>query len=562
MAGELWRRSVDDVVEVLGDAKGECVVLIGAGCSFSAGIPLAGGLIREISEKFPAAFARAKENGHHRSYNTLMRALNPKQRRKLLHGHIEKARINWAHLALAQLFKNEKIDRVLTVNFDPLLVRACALVGYYPAIYDLATASYFDSAVIAPNSIFYLNGQHTGFAILNADDELDPHRERLREIVKDTGTGRTWIVVGYSGDADPLLEIIAEHQNFGGGLYWVGHADDPSPELKEKLLQPGNGKTKNAFYLGGQDADKFFLKLAQALEVFPPKIIENPFVHVRELLENIDFETGDDYVKSLKPKLLQQLDHCESEIKRKAASTAEDSDFDPVQALLAGRYQEVLAWYSQRNDPSEADKEIAAWAYVMIGNVLAEEARALVANDLPEARLRWGLACEKYAAALAIKPDMHEALNNWGGALDAEAKALVADDLPEARRRWALAGEKYAAALAIKPDKYEALNNLSTACLQQWHAISDPQEKAALLTQAKAYSQQVEALVPGEGAYNLACCHALETGVEECLRWLDVADQHQKLPDREHLQQDRDLDPVRETPPFQIWWQARFPESS
>jgi tetratricopeptide (TPR) repeat protein len=73
-------------------------------------------------------------------------------------------------------------------------------------------------------------------------------------------------------------------------------------------------------------------------------------------------------------------------------------------------------------------------------------------TDLAEARRLWAAAAERYAQALAIKPDKHEAAYNWGNALDAEARAVAPTDLAEARRLWAAAAERYAQALAIKPD--------------------------------------------------------------------------------------------------------------
>ena len=83
-----------------------------------------------------------------------------------------------------------------------------------------------------------------------------------------------------------------------------------------------------------------------------------------------------------------------------------------------------------------------------------------------------------------------------------------------------------------------------------------------MLAKARACCERAEAIRPGAGAgaYNLACCYAVEGVVQECLHWLKVADENRELPDRDHLTNDRDLDPVREMAPFQAWWQARFPE--
>jgi hypothetical protein len=56
-------RGIDDVVEAVRNAKRHkksCALLIGAGCSVSAGIPLASGFIEVIKKDWLNAFERAK----------------------------------------------------------------------------------------------------------------------------------------------------------------------------------------------------------------------------------------------------------------------------------------------------------------------------------------------------------------------------------------------------------------------------------------------------------------------------------------------------------------------
>ena len=597
MTAPTWTRKIEDIAEALHHARGECVVLIGAGCSKSAGIPLAGALIREVERNYGAAFARVPEPDR-RNYNKVMAALTTNQRRGLLDPHIDAARVNWAHLALAQLFATGKVDRVLTVNFDPLLVRACAMAGLFPAIYDLATTERFREAHIAPRSLFYLNGQHTGFVTLNTEDELKRHHQRLRDIVHNTGTRRTWIVVGYSGDADPLLEVLAEREIFEGGLYWVGHDATPSPALERKLLGAG----KDAFYLGGQDADRFFTELAQSLQCFPPDLLANPFSHVETLVTtHIDFSTGGDsgrYHEETLKRLIAKANAAMPEWKR---------DADVNAWLLAGEYQRVLDWYAGLSTPSDEDRSFAAWAHVDLGNRDAADAAKYVESDLPAARRLWAAAAERYAQALAIKPDMHEAANNWGSALNAEARAVAPTDLAEARCLWAAAGERYAQALAIKPDKHEAANNwgitlnaearavaptdlaearrLWAAAAEhyaqalaikpdkheaannwcamlstQYHLLkpSAPDEASLLLDQAEQLALRAESIRPGSATYNLACIHSLKDDLPTALEGLRTAHTAGSLPSTAHLRADPDLAPLRADPAFQTWWREVF----
>jgi tetratricopeptide (TPR) repeat protein len=91
------------------------------------------------------------------------------------------------------------------------------------------------------------------------------------------------------------------------------------------------------------------------------------------------------------------------------------------------------------------------------GNALSDWARTKQGEEAD--RLFQG-ACEKYEAALKVKPDKHEALYNWGNALSDWAKTKQGK---EADRLFQRACEKYETALKVKPDMHEALNNWGNA---------------------------------------------------------------------------------------------------
>ena len=69
-----------------------------------------------------------------------MTQLSPAERRDLLARFIDDASVNWAHVCVAQLMKEGYVDRILTTNFDPLIIRACAMLGLFPAVYDFAAS--------------------------------------------------------------------------------------------------------------------------------------------------------------------------------------------------------------------------------------------------------------------------------------------------------------------------------------------------------------------------------------------------------------------------------------
>src|SRR6266540_4168096 len=102
-------REIEDVVETLKNAKDrgkKCSILIGAGCSVTAGIPTAQGFVDVIKERYPRDYDRADE----KTYPKCMSQLAIDEQRSLIIEYVDKAKINWAHIALAQLMKTGYVD--------------------------------------------------------------------------------------------------------------------------------------------------------------------------------------------------------------------------------------------------------------------------------------------------------------------------------------------------------------------------------------------------------------------------------------------------------------------
>ena len=164
--------AIDDVVSILKAGKRAnrgCSLLIGAGCSISANIPSAAGFVDIIKFEFPGQYHRAVL----KTYAKCMSELPPGTQRDLIAHHVDQAKINWAHIAIAQLMANGWVDRILTTNFDPLVVRACALIGLHPAVYDFAASQLLKPEQVPDQAVFHLHGQRTGFVLMNTDDDLE-----------------------------------------------------------------------------------------------------------------------------------------------------------------------------------------------------------------------------------------------------------------------------------------------------------------------------------------------------------------------------------------------------
>ena len=262
----------------LHDAKkeGGAILLVGAGISVSAGIPPAFKLMKIAIENFPNYFTEeeqrlAQEDLSQLQYNDIMTKLSNVKRKELFKWFIEgnkdkgikKAKLNFAHIAIAELLKQGYFSRILTVNFDPLLIHACYMVGMYPfpAIYDLGAMGKVNAELLHDPSIVYLNGQHVGFVQRNTTDQLEAHKETLTQIVRSTGCNKTWVVAGYSGENDPLMHALNELRPYNNWLYWLEYSDQILQKESHHFLE--NDEECKVIYQA--DADIIFMKIAELL---------------------------------------------------------------------------------------------------------------------------------------------------------------------------------------------------------------------------------------------------------------------------------------------------------
>lgn len=574
------------------------VLFTGAGCSRSAGIPLASELVGEINQRYELDLIELSALDRS-SYGRCMSALTKDDRRELLKGYIQKAKINWAHIVQALLLEKGYVQRVLTFNFDNILSRSCGLLGLYPSIYDFTSANLDLLELIIDPAIVHLHGQSHGFVQLNTDAETTRHAEQLSQFVASTLNQSPSLFIGYSGQADAFFPLLKDKFTDRQKLFWVGREEKVPEHVKKNLIEPNNV----AHYLHYADADLFFIELAQELQCFPPQAFDDPFGHLLNLLEPIlDFPTQEHAKIDVLTSTRTILRNAQSDMRK-----TNRPNFELL--LMEGKYEESIA-LAKEVELTEEEKEFVAWAEIKCGNKFATQARQTqktelfersfekysaaltIKPDMHEALYNWGntlldlaelkkkpelfkQSFEKYKAALAIKPDKHQALNNWGNAL------LGLAQLQQKPKLCEQSIEMYNAALAIKPDKHEALNNwgnalLCLAKLQQkpelfeqsfekyqaalaiqpnihealnnWgNALADLaklQQKPELFEKARSKLQQARA-ISKEPSYNLACLYSLQKDEERCKEELLACQKAKVLPDQTHLDTDTDLDFVR-----------------
>lgn len=473
-------RTIEDIAEALGPhgaAPRRCSVLLGAGCSISAGIPSASDIVRQIKVKFPAAYARAASH----DYPDCMAALERGVRRDLIGAYIDKAKINWAHIALAQLIDGGYVDRVLTTNFDPLISRACALVNSFPAVYDFAASHIFNPDQVSEKAIFHLHGQRDGFVLLNTRAEVTKHRNHIKPVFDDAHKGRVWIVVGYSGENDPVFDLLARVKTFEYGLYWIGYGPKPSKHVADKLL----GREGGAHFIGGWDADDFFVTLAQKLQCFPPRFVTQPFSHLKSMFSMLtdysaprnDVEDTPDFRQSrfdVASVVRPQLDNL---IQSREQSLSAEYHF------LAGEYERVVTLFEKKNvkklSPKDADSY--GWSLLMLGDRLHSVAK------VDDNKAQYRSAMRRFEVAAKVSTTAADALFNCGNVLF-DLSLAVRDGAPEVMTRSAeqllrRAVAKYRDAIAKDPSFADAHNNLANA-LTDLARVEYPRKDDGMLREA------------------------------------------------------------------------------
>jgi len=384
--------------------------IIGAGASRTAGIPMAPALVLKINEEFGHCLDALNLSKKDRNdYGQVMWALDPSQRRALIQPLLDQSKINWGSIALASLIAHEKIDRVLTFNFDFVVERATALLGKHLPVYDFATAPTRDLSGLASPAIFHLHGQSYGLRLLNAGNETRDHKRSIKPIISDTVRNHLTVVVGYSGEADPAYKIIKKEYNATQTLIWLGFEEEPKQHLKSFLKD-----NDYAHYIGKCDFDRVMMEIAKGLDMWPSQIFDNPPAHlVKELEDVAQYPKGEHDPFDI-------LSETRDRLKKSAIEWPEnDSEGGKAQRDLLAGDETFLS--ETLDDMSETEKTARAWARVRAGDALADEALTLVGAARAA---KFALASEEYKAALQIKPNMHEALNNWGNALGAEALGL------------------------------------------------------------------------------------------------------------------------------------------
>ena len=460
-----------------------------------------------------------------------MNALTHQERRQLLQDHIRKAKINWAHIGLASLMDKQYVQRVLTFNFDNILMRACGLIGLYPAIYDFTNADVNLQNLIIDPSIIYLHGQSYGFRQLNDENETKNHANNMTNFIAQTLNTSPVIIAGYSGDNDGFFEQIDKHYCGEQRLFWIGYNENIPEHLQEFFKKYKN----HAHYIGGQDADDFFVSLMQKLECSPDFFTEHAHHILNVLNELTDFPIpNSDNSIDILGSLRQQM----TTISEQGLSLSAELH----NLMIEGKYSEVIEAverkYSQifvDNDTSDIDEEIKyvyTWAQVNQAN---KDWLALKNKDFDINDNKIQSIFRRFEKAELLQPDMYEVYLKWGVLLSTLATLKSSVEL------YNESSEKYSKAININSNRIEAYNNLG-ANLSRLADLKHDESYINLAIENLLISENIDPT----HVYNLACAYVRLSKLKEAKTKLVVCKENQTLPPKNYLLNDPDLEILRQ----------------
>jgi tetratricopeptide (TPR) repeat protein len=413
-----------------------------------------------------------------------------------------RTRVNWAHLLLATMVDAGYVKRILTTNFDPLIVDALAMTGQPVQTFDLTSSNQYITGVLEPGSVIYLHGQAWGLLLTNTSDETEVVRRHLPVVLQEALADTMLIVVGYSGACDPVFEELSSRVSvFTRRMYWV-HYGKGQPE--DDVLKMLGEYQREAYLVPGLDADAFMRALVlEGLKVELPPLVRDPLASAHVSLQRImpfpvrENEPPIDWVEAAKNTVAEAQQYLQKG--KEGRPSAEPSGYGSlsIEIAMAGATENLERLNELRPIvTSSGDENLARSlgdAFLSVASALAKrsewvEAATLLSQikDMRFTKPEWfhafqrivlsdqaktkegaeadrlfAQACEKYQRAVEVKPDFLEGLYNWGVALYDQA---TTKEGAKADRLFVQACEKYQRALEVKPDKHEALYNL--ACLR------------------------------------------------------------------------------------------------
>jgi tetratricopeptide (TPR) repeat protein len=167
----------------------------------------------------------------------------------------------------------------MSTNFDQLALAGLVRSGVLPVVCDgIESLTRIRGAPRHPQLIELHGSRHT-YRLRNSPTEvaeLAKDEQTIAAISSIFQDLRAFVIVGYGGREDGIMDLLikAAERFPDKRLVWIAYGKDPAriSEKAKKLL----ATSRNSLLLVDQDADSFFVRLLQSLEIGAPETIRNP----------------------------------------------------------------------------------------------------------------------------------------------------------------------------------------------------------------------------------------------------------------------------------------------
>lgn len=372
-----------DFLSKQGSTKlGQTVFLIGAGCSRSAGVPLASEIARELTvrlalsyglitndvddpikacealieaKKYPSFVEVDAANGG-KSYEWSAiydhifteHYATPKEVQPLFAEFCDRAhgKINWAHVCLGELVRLGFVSTVITTNFDQLVLEGMARSGKLPVVADGIDSLNRVAGEPSHPQLIQIHGSRHTYYLRNSQADLskiaddDGARHAIDELIRGA---KTFVVIGYGGRETGLMKFLisAGRRWPDTQIFWVKHSSetDGIAALAEEFLNTSS----HSRIIENEDADGFFMRLCQLLGIGAPRSVTNPLTHLAEFAEQIVPSSDPNILNVINDgkTLLQELQYFQS-LRRSRASNTEEIIAKASEYRLSGRFDDEL----------------------------------------------------------------------------------------------------------------------------------------------------------------------------------------------------------------------------
>ncbi len=388
---------------------GRAVFLIGAGCSASAGIPLAAGIAKRCAVELARIYrahdepdwnGRFEDNDHDDALEWLISSKrvadqppggrldwgklysvffeqhlgSPNQQRAMLTKVIEDSghRLNWAHACLGELVRLRYVHTILTTNFDQLILKGMVRAGVFPVVVEGLEGLNRITAEPRHPQLVHLHGSLHTYDTRNSGEDVrntETHASLGAVLYALLQQSDVLVVVGYYGGEEGIMTLLdrAALEFRNTVVYWVLYEDDESslsPRARQLL-----GRGANKFIITGTDADRFFRELMNELKIGLPRWIREPTSTLTELLRDIVPVPG----KGADPDIRAVLEAFTDAVRHVETQASPDIMARVAALRLKGDYMQALEALPSAEPGIRRDRLIAVTKYDMAQLGLREE---------------------------------------------------------------------------------------------------------------------------------------------------------------------------------------------